>query len=278
MARRLSEEYPTAFLTGAGSGLGLAFADMLVAEGVRVWGTSRDPVRLPPDSAQFHPVRLDLADAGEALGAFRGAEAAAGGAFDLVVNNAGFGVFGEFDALPSAAWEAQVEAMLIANIRLAHAAYSGMRGRGRGCLVNVSSMAAEFPLPFMSGYNVAKAGLSALSESLLFESMGTGVRVIDFRPGDYRTAFNRAMQPKPPVQGTARRTDAVWRVLEANLSASPSPARAAADLRGALRGRRRGIVCSGSVFQVRVAPLLARLLPSGVVRAGAARYFGLTGR
>lgn len=278
MARRFPGEVQTAFLTGAGSGLGRAFAEMLLAEGVEVWGTSRDPSRLPSFPARFHPVRLDLADAGAALDAFRVAETGAGGGFDLLVNNAGFGVFGEFDVLPSAAWEAQVEAMLVANLRLTHAAYAAMRRRGSGCLVNVSSLAAEFPLPFMSGYNVAKAGLSALSESLVFESMGTNVRVIDFRPGDYRTAFNQAMQREPDFQGASSRTGSVWRVLEANLSASPVPARAAADLRRALCARRRGIVRSGTAFQARIAPLLARFLPAGVVRAGTAWYFGLAGR
>ena len=276
MARRFSEDYRTAFLTGAGSGLGRAFAEMLLAEGLGVWGPARDPSRLPSFPPRFHPVALDLADAAAALDAFRTAETGAGGGFDLVINNAGYGVFGEFASHPSAVWEAQVGAMLVANLRLTHAAYSAMRARGRGCLVNVSSMAAEFALPFMSGYNVAKAGLSALSESLLFESMGTDVRVIDFRPGDYRTAFNQSMRRPPASFEASHRTQSVWNVLEANLAASPVPARAAADLRRALRGRRRGIVRSGSVFQVRIAPLFARLAPSRVVRACAARFFGLT--
>ncbi len=147
--------------------------------------------------------------------------------------------------------------MLGTNLQLVHAAYGAMRAQNRGCLVNVSSLAAEFPLPFMSGYNVAKAGLSALSESLLFESRGTEVRIMDFRPGDYRTAFNQAMQPPNPSAPTAR----VWRVLDAMLQSAPPPAEAAANLRRALRAGRRGVVRSGSFFQARVAPLAARAPP-----------------
>jgi NAD(P)-dependent dehydrogenase (short-subunit alcohol dehydrogenase family) len=275
MSRRISEEFPTAFVTGSGSGLGRAFADMLLSEGVRVWGTSREPSRLGFASPLFQPVVLDLADADAAAAAFGAAEARAGGAFDLVINNAGYGVFGEFDEVPSAAWEAQIGTMLVATLRLTHLAYSGMRRRGRGCLVNVSSLAAEFPLPFMSAYNVAKAGLSALSESLLFETTGTGVRVIDFRPGDYRTSFNQAMQTQPTSRGSLSRTGPVWAVLEANLAAAPEPSRAAADLRRALCSRRRGIVRSGSFFQARLAPLLARLVPASAAREASARYFGL---
>jgi NAD(P)-dependent dehydrogenase (short-subunit alcohol dehydrogenase family) len=113
MARRISEEYRNAFVTGSGSGLGRAFADMLLGEGVPVWGTSRDLPRLGRAAEPFHPVLLDLADAAASVAAFRAAETQAGGAFDLVVNNAGYGVFGPFEGIPFAAWEAQVEAMLL---------------------------------------------------------------------------------------------------------------------------------------------------------------------
>jgi hypothetical protein len=105
---------------------------------------------------------------------------------------------------------------------------------------------------------------------LLFESRGTAVRIIDFRPGDYRTAFNQAMQLPTPSAPTAR----VWRVLDAMLQAAPPPAEAAANLRRALEAERRGIVRSGSFFQARVAPLAARALPAAWMRAVSARYFG----
>jgi NAD(P)-dependent dehydrogenase (short-subunit alcohol dehydrogenase family) len=122
----------------------------------------------------------------------------------------------------------------------------------------------------MSGYNVAKAGLSALSESLMFESRGSAVRVIDFRPGDYRTNFNRAMQNDSASDSTR----GAWSALEAALAAAPRPERAARDLRRALIAGRSGVVRSGSFFQARLAPALARLLPRSWVRAATARYFG----
>jgi len=142
----------------------------------------------------------------------------------------------------------------------------------------VSSLAAEFPLPFMSGYNAAKAGLSAFSESLMIEVAGTGVIVIDFRPGDYRTGFNETMQPSEdnpaaPAPPAAVRMQSVRTALDAHLRAAPAPGRAAADLRRALRRGRSGTIHSGEWRQVRLAPLLARLAPASWRRAVAARYF-----
>ena len=187
----LAERYHTALVTGASAGLGRAFTDMLLGEGVRVWGTARDPALLPARPG-FAPVARDLADPAAVESAFRTADTAAGG-LALVINNAGYGLFGPFAERDFADWRKQCEAMLTQALQLSHLALRGMQTRHCGALVNVSSLAVEFPLPFMSGYNTVKAGLSAFSESLMVEVAGTGVIVIDFRPGDYRTGFNQVM-------------------------------------------------------------------------------------
>jgi short-subunit dehydrogenase len=266
MPRRVSEKYRTAFVTGAASGLGKAFAGMLAAEGVRVWGTSRNPDRLAGQPG-IVPVALDLSDGGAAAAAFDRAEREAGEGFDIVVNNAGYGVFGEFAAVDFAQWQAQMAAMLVATLRIAHSAWKSMIERNHGVLVNVSSIGVDFPLPYMSGYNVCKAGLSALSEALIFESRGTEVRVIDFRPGDYRTAFNDNMRTAPGFSGTAPRTAGAWRALESNLRSAPPAERAAADLRGAIVRNKSGVVRSGSFFQARFAPPFSPASPQGRLSA-----------
>lgn len=276
----LSSLYSTAFVTGASTGLGRAFAEMLLHEGVRVWGTSRDAARLTKlaqrHPALFTPVVLDLAATEAGVAAFRRAAKAAGGGFDLLINNAGYGVFAPFDRCDMEVWRTQLATMLLATTALAHEALRQMRPRGRGCLVNVSSLAVEFPLPFMSGYNVAKAGLSALSESLIVETQGTGITVIDFRPGDFQTDFNQAMQSAFPAGSkVSAATARAWAALEQNLREAPPPAQAAADLRRALLRRRSGTVRSGGALQARLAPLFARLAPAGLRRGAAARYFGL---
>lgn len=280
MPVRLAERYPTAFVTGASAGLGRAFVEMLLADGVRVWGTARDAARLTDLAtrypALFTPVVLDLGDPEAAETALARAARAAGGAFDLVINNAGYGVFGDFAATDFAVWQRQLDAMIAATLRIAHGALRGMRAGRRGCLVNVASLAVEFPLPFMSGYNVAKAALSAFSESLIVETKGTGITVIDFRPGDFRTDFNHAMQTvSPAATAPDDRTTRAWRALEAHLGAAPPATRAAADLRRALLRGRSGTVRSGTWFQARLAPLFARIVPASWRRAIAARYFGL---
>jgi len=272
----LGERFDRALVTGASRGLGRAFVSLLLSEGVEVWGTARDPAGLGPWSGpgRFHPVRLDLHDGPAAERAFSEAADAAGGAFDLVIQNAGYGLFGPFPELDAGLWSKQLEAMLVNTVGLTHLALRRLRARNpvKGTLVQVSSLAVEFPLPYMSGYNAAKAGLSAFSESLIFETRGSGVTVIDFRPCDYRTSFNQAMSPLALTDDP--RLASIWRSLESHLGAAPGPERAANDLRRALLRGRSGTVRSGAFFQARLAPFLAAVAPVSWRRAVQAFYFG----
>jgi len=276
----LSTFYRTAFITGASTGLGRAFSEMLLAEGVQVWGTARDTSRLAALAARdgFRPVALDLVKPEDAVAAYSKAAAQTDGSFDLVINNAGYGVFAPFVGVDFSVWQAQLNAMLGTTSHLTHAALHDMLGKNGGCMVNVASLATEFPLPFMSGYNVAKAGLSALTESLIFETRGTGVTVIDFRPGDFRTGFNAAVQAPSVSADVCDQAPLAqsWKRLEENLNSAPLPSGAAAALRRALRRRRSGTVRCGSFFQARVAPFLVRFAPAALRRFVLARYFGAT--
>jgi short-subunit dehydrogenase len=273
---RLADLYRTAFVTGASTGLGRAFAEMLLAEGVEVWGTSRDTSRLAPlaqaakAGATFHPVALDLRDGDAAVATFEAAARAAGG-FDLVINNAGYGVFAEFTAVEFGVWREQLDVMLVNTARLAHAAVAPMQARQRGALVNVSSLAAEFPLPFQSAYNIAKAGLTALSESLMVETEGTGVVILDVRPGDYRTDFEGSVR-RPQAAANAR-LDRAWAAFKRMMESGPAPTHAAEALQRALRRGRSGTVRTGRFFQAVAAPLLTRLATLGIKRRIQSAYF-----
>ncbi len=269
---RLRERFRTALVTGAASGLGAAFVSMLAAEGVEVWGTSRRRERVP-DREGFHGLALELADVDSIARAWEEVERASGGV-DLVINNAGEGVFAAFLELTDAEHARQIEVLLCGPAALARRALRHMSARGGGCLVNVTSIAGEFPVPYLAAYSAAKAGLSALTAAMLLESGHAPVRLIDFRPGDYRTRFNEAMRPPAddPAQARARR---VWNRLEALLRRAPTPDRAARDLRAALLSGRCGIVRSGSLFQAGLAPFLQRFASQGLSRRVQRRYFEL---
>ena len=280
MSRRLADLYRSAFVTGASTGLGRAFAEMLLAEGVHVWGTSRETQRLDPlrtsARATFTAVALDVSDGAAAERAFMTADAAAGG-FDLVINNAGFGVFGDFGATDFSVWERQINVMLTNTARLAHAALRQMQARSpaRCALVNISSLAAEFPLPYQSAYNICKAGLTALNESLMIEYAGSNIIILDVRPGDYRTDFESSVaRPDQPIPNARR--DRAWAAFHRMMQSGPEPKHAAEAIRRALLRGRSDTVRTGRLFQAKIAPLLARFGSLRLKRWVQGRYFDLS--
>ncbi len=275
----LKSRYTTACVTGASSGLGKAIAEALRREGLEVWGTSRHPdvLKLPGEEGAQHWLALDLSRP-ESLAEFIHRLQQDELNFDLFVNNAGFGAAYPFEDFPRDAIERQLCVLLAAPAQLCRTLYPQMLQRGSGCLVNVSSLAAEFPLPFLGLYNASKAGLSALSRSLDLECPNPNVRILDFRPGDFRTNFADATE-MPAVDDASVRADfrrSCKRQI-AMMAGAPPPERAAADLVRALQQGKRGTVRSGQFFQARLGPFLARAATWPLLRAILQRYLGLRG-
>jgi short-subunit dehydrogenase len=269
----LEKRYKEVLITGIGSGLGKAFGEMLLKEGVRVWGTSRNVDALEGLSG-IKVVPLDLCnpDSIKALLTFFDNE---GVEIDLLINNAGYGVFGSFSGHSFENWSRQINGMLIGTMALTHEMIGKMLQKNVGSVVTVSSLAAEFPIPYMSGYNVIKAGLSAFTESLMIEVKDSRVTVIDFRPGDHVTGFNESMSVEANTTDVSSIEKTVWSSLCRIMSKAPEPQKAAKDLRKTLLTGKSGMVRSGSFFQARVAPFLTRFGTSSMKRNGIMKYFGI---
>jgi NAD(P)-dependent dehydrogenase (short-subunit alcohol dehydrogenase family) len=174
--------------------------------------------------------------------------------------------------VPFEVWEKQIQALLAGTMKLCQLALPGLIER-RGCLVNVSSIAADFPVPFMSAYNVSKAGLSAFTESIIIETNSSGMRTIDFRPGDIKTGFNRNMVRNLGKNANEGCMGKVWRRIEDRISKSPEPMVVAKKLIKCIQGDKSGTIRAGTFFQAALAPLLSRLVARNLVRSGNIAYY-----
>lgn len=252
--RSLVDSFPSALVTGSSSGLGLAIAEMLVEAGVQVVGVSRQPGELAGHPL-FEHWPCDLSASAD-LNRLCQSVFEAHPEVTLVINNAGFGVLDRLERMPVESIADQYEVMLLAPTLVARAAVAHFRTVGGGCVVNVSSLAAELPLPLMPVYNACKAGLSALSQSMILElGNQSELQVIDFRPGDFRTAFASRMTGQVDWDGVDLRA-----VMDRHHAIAPDVTVALKGLRRALLGRRSGVVRVGKFFQARIAPW-GRLLP-----------------
>ena len=253
--------YASALVTGASSGLGRALAERLARAGCAVTGVSRDASRVPGFCSEA--VALDLSDAAavESFSSGRLPQLAP----ELLVNAAGGGVFGNAEEIPDALFASEMQVLFQSPASLCRAALPAMLRARKGCLANISSMAVDFPLPCMAPYNCAKAALSAHSLTLRAELRGTGIAVLDFRPGDFSSSFFASTRR---VGGS----DAAWEAARRHMDGAPSAEKIADDLFRAIASGDSGTVRSGSFFQTRLAPLGARVLPSWLMERLARRY------
>ena len=197
---------PLALITGASSGLGLAFAERLAADGYNLVLVARRRDRLEALAERLRTkggavevMAADLADRA-ALRAIEARLAAAPPA--LLVNNAGFGGYGPFIDIDPHLLDQQIAVHITAVTHLARAALPGMVARGSGAIINVSSSFAfsagiKMPTRKRANYAATKAFINTFTELLSHELEGTGVKVQALCPGVVRTEFHDHVGGRP---------------------------------------------------------------------------------
>jgi short-subunit dehydrogenase len=183
--------FTSALITGASSGIGEAMVNLLGEAGIPVVIVARRVDRLTELAERYADVEVlaqDLSTA-EGVDAVVRRVTDPDRPIDLVVNNAGFGTSGDFHALDPDRMRDEVALNVVALTLISRAALGVMVPRGRGYLLNVSSVAGFQPAPKLAVYAATKAYVTSLSESLHEEARGTGVHVTALCPGLTRTEF-----------------------------------------------------------------------------------------
>jgi short-subunit dehydrogenase len=187
---------PVALVTGASSGIGRSFATALADRGHDLVLVARDAGRLDALAAELETASgtraevtaADLVDPAQ-LATVEARLADRDRPVDLLVNNAGVGSAGPFAFLPVDGEERQIRLNVLALVRLTHAALGPMLARGRGGIINVSSVAGFQPTPDTSTYAATKAFVTSFSEAVHEELKGSGVTMTVLCPGFTRTEF-----------------------------------------------------------------------------------------
>ncbi|MFD0902656.1 SDR family NAD(P)-dependent oxidoreductase [Actinomadura sediminis] len=242
---------PTAFITGATAGIGAAFARRLASDGFDLVHLARDTARLDRAAADLrdrYGVRAETLTADLAAeDGLAAAEERVRGDVDLLVNNAGFGNKGVFLDVPVTDELAMLKVHCEAVLRLTHAALPGMLERGRGGVVNVSSVAA---FATRGTYGASKAWVVSFSQGVaadIASRSGGRVRVMALCPGFVHTEFHERAQ-----MDMSDLPEFMWLDKDAVVDAG-------------LRDLRRGARVSVPGAQYKAIVGLTRLLPQGLV-------------
>jgi NAD(P)-dependent dehydrogenase (short-subunit alcohol dehydrogenase family) len=186
-----------AVVTGGSRGIGFAIARTLVAEGVKVAVTGRTEASLSAARSKLEGVgpgaietlRADVrqfADVEQAIGA----AVSRFGGLDILINNAGVGIFADVADMPPEQWCDVIATNLTGVFYACHAAIPHFRRRGGGFIVNISSLAGKNAFATASAYCASKSGLNAFSEALMQEVRYDNIRVSYVMPGSVATGFS----------------------------------------------------------------------------------------
>jgi len=193
-----------AVVTGSSTGIGQATAVCLARAGHTVYATMRDPEKggdeiraiASKEQLPLRPAQMDVdSDASVSDELARIIEEA--GCIDVLVNNAGIGNSGAVEELPIADFRATMETNFFGALRCMQAVIPGMRERGSGCIVNITSVAGRFASAPQAAYASSKFALEALSECLAQEMKAFGVHVAIVEPGVIATPIFSKMPPQP---------------------------------------------------------------------------------
>jgi NAD(P)-dependent dehydrogenase (short-subunit alcohol dehydrogenase family) len=218
----------TAVVTGAASGFGRATAEALCAAGWHVVGADEQPLEAWAAGwpAGFRARRVDVRSDPDVA-----ALAAEIGDVDLLVNNAGYAVFGTQEEVPLDVVRDLFEVNVLGPARVTRALLPGLRRRS-GVVVQLSSVAGRTVFPESGYYAATKHALEAMSEALAQEVATFGVRVVVVEPGSFDTGFSARAQrssPPPPADSPYAGQRRTWSARKGEVLEPPQPACWVAD-------------------------------------------------
>src|SRR6266480_1701484 len=177
-------------ITDCSSGIGRAAALSLHQAGLTVYATARRTEALADLSDRgLRALALDVTDE-ESMTTAVATVAAEAGPVGVLINTAGYGLYGPVEQLPMDEIRRQFETNFFGLVRLTQLVLPGMRRRGRGRILNVSSMGGRATLPGGAFYHASKYAVEALSDALRMEVAQFGIDVVLIEPGPVRTPWN----------------------------------------------------------------------------------------
>ncbi|BAQ78919.1 MULTISPECIES: SDR family oxidoreductase [unclassified Pseudomonas] len=272
---------PVALITGCSSGIGRALADAFKGAGFTVLATARKAEDVNTlQAAGFKAVQLDVNDA-PALSALGEEINQQYGGLDVLINNAGYGAMGPLLDGGVQAMQRQFETNVFSVVGVTRAMFPVLR-RSRGLVVNIGSVSGVLVTPFAGAYCASKAAVHALSDALRMELSPFGIRVMEVQPGAIASSF--AKNAGHEAEQLLNEQSPWWPLREgirARAKASqdkPTPASefAAGLLKAVQQDNPPRLVRLGNGS--RALPLLANLLPKGLLEKGLMKRFGLNAK
>jgi short-subunit dehydrogenase len=186
-------------ITGASSGIGKSIAEFLHYKGFVVYGTSRNPDNIR--NSAFPLLELDVRNTDSIQNAVKKVIELSG-TIDILINNAGVGITGPIEEIPSQEIKNNFETNFFGPIEVMKAVLPQMRAQKSGLIINITSIAGYMGLPYRGIYSASKGALELITESLNMEVKPFGINITNVAPGDYATNIAAGRFHAPVIKGS----------------------------------------------------------------------------
>ncbi len=187
-------------ITGGSSGIGKSIGEFLFHKGFTVYGTSRNPDKVI--NSIFPLIELDVRNSSSIEIAVAKIIAITG-KIDVVINNAGVGITGPLEEIPTEEIKNNFETNFFGPIEVMKAVLPQMRKQNSGLIINITSIAGYMGLPYRSIYSASKGALEIITESLRMEVAPFGIQITNVAPGDFATNIASGRYHAPIIKGSA---------------------------------------------------------------------------
>lgn len=187
-------------ITGGSSGIGKSIGEFLHKKGFKVYGTSRKPENI--SNSHFQLVVLDVRNADSIQNAVSEIIQKEG-KIDILINNAGVGITGPLEEIPTSEIKNNFETNFFGPIEVMKAVLPHMRSQKSGLIINITSIAAYMGLPYRSIYSASKGALELITEALRMEVKDFGIHITNVAPGDFATNIASGRFHAPLIKGSA---------------------------------------------------------------------------
>jgi short-subunit dehydrogenase len=187
-------------ITGASSGIGKSIGEYLHQKGFIVYGTSRNPEKV--QNSVFPLIALEVRDVTSIQNAIVKVIELSG-KIDIVINNAGVGITGPLEEIPTNEIRNNFETNFFGPIEVMKAVLPQMRKQKSGLIINITSIAGYMGLPYRSIYSASKGALEIITEALRMEVKSFGIQITNVAPGDFATNIASGRYHAPLIKGSA---------------------------------------------------------------------------
>lgn len=251
------------FITGASSGIGKAIGEYLLDKGFVVYGTSRNPRKVV--NSKIPLLALDVRNVESIKNAIQQLIEKEG-KIDVVINNAGVGITGPIEEIPTEEIKNNFETNLFGPIEVMKAVLPQMRSQKSGLILNITSIAGYMGLPFRGVYSASKGALELVTEAMNMEVKSFGVSIVNVAPGDFATNIAAGRYHAPVLSGSPyeKTYGMTLDMMNTHVDSGSNPNEMAAVIFNIITSKKPKIHYKVGAFMQKFSIVLKRILPDTV--------------